>query len=169
MKGSDNVSECIYLDDEGLNEYKEFINNLIKNVDRVSEEISKLREERKYEEIADLYKLRDQMLKAIEERQNTLALVRMVKKSDNENILEIGDLATIELDFGDNDKETCLIKLVSVDSYTENDLECVSINSPLGRALYRRNVGEKSYYMVKNNKVNVTILKKNNKVLKKTQ
>ncbi len=163
------MSECIYLDDEGLNEYKEFINNLIKNVDRVSEEISKLREERKYEEIADLYKLRDQMLKAIEERQNTLALVRMVKKSDNENILEIGDLATIELDFGDNDKETCLIKLVSVDSYTENDLECVSINSPLGRALYRRNVGEKSYYMVKNNKVNVTILKKNNKVLKKTQ
>lgn len=109
------------------------------------------------------------MIRKIEDKRNTLTLVKLIEKENNENILNLGDYATIELDFGDNDKETCLIKLVSVESYTENGMECVSINSPLGRALYIKNVGEKTYYMVNNNKVNVTLLKKNNKVLKKNQ
>ena len=164
--------DSIYLDDEGLKLYKESINNLIKNVDRVNDEISKLRNDLKHDnidKINELYDLRDQMIRKIEDKRNTLTLVKLIDKENNENILNLGDYATIELDFGDNDKETCLIKLVSVESYTENGMECVSINSPLGRALYRKNVGEKTYYMVNNNKVNVTLLKKNNKVLKKKQ
>ena len=164
--------DSIYLDDEGLKLYKESINNLIKSVDRVNDEISKLRNELKHDnidKINELYELRDQMIRKIEDKRNTLTLVKLIEKENNENILNLGDYATIELDFGDNDKETCLIKLVSVESYTENGMECVSINSPLGRALYRKNVGEKTYYMVNNNKVNVTLLKKNNKVLKKKQ
>lgn len=164
--------DSIYLDDEGLKLYKESINNLIKSVDRVNDEISKLRNDLKHdniEKINELYELRDQMIRKIEDKRNTLTLVKLIEKENNENILNLGDYATIELDFGDNDKETCLIKLVSVESYTENGMECVSINSPLGRALYRKNVGEKTYYMVNNNKVNVTLLKKNNKVLKKKQ
>lgn len=164
--------DSIYLDDEGLKLYKESINNLIKNVDRVNDEISKLRNDLKHDnidKINELYELRDQMIRKIEDKRNTLTLVKLIEKENNENILNLGDYATIELDFGDNDKETCLIKLVSVESYTENGMECVSINSPLGRALYRKNVGEKTYYMVNNNKVNVTLLKKNNKVLKKKQ
>lgn len=164
--------DSIYLDDEGLKLYKESINNLIKSVDRVNDEISKLRNDLKHDnidKINELYELRDQMIRKIEDKRNTLTLVKLIEKENNENILNLGDYATIELDFGDNDKETCLIKLVSVESYTENGMECVSINSPLGRALYRKNVGEKTYYMVNNNKVNVTLLKKNNKVLKKKQ
>lgn len=164
--------DSIYLDDEGLKLYKESINNLIKNVDRVNDEISKLRNDLKHDnidKINELYDLRDQMIRKIEDKRNTLTLVKLIDKENNENILNLGDYATIELDFGDNDKETCLIKLVSVESYTENGMECVSVNSPLGRALYRKNVGEKTYYMVNNNKVNVTLLKKNNKVLKKKQ
>ena len=164
--------DSIYLDDEGLKLYKESINNLIKSVDRVNDEISKLRNDLKHDnidKINELYELRDQMIRKIEDKRNTLTLVKLIEKENNENILDLGDTATIELDFGDNDKETCLIKLVSVESYTENGMECVSINSPLGRALYRKNVGEKTYYMVNNNKVNVTLLKKNNKVLKKKQ
>lgn len=163
------MKDCIYLDDEGLKEYKKSIDNLIKNVDRINNEISKLRKDKKIDEANDLYKIKDELLVRIEDKQNTLTLVKLIEKGNNENILDLGDTATIELDFGDDDKETCLIKLVSVESYTENDLECVSINSPLGRALYRKNIGEKTYYMVNNNKVNVTLLKKNNKVLKKTQ
>ena len=164
--------DSIYLDDEGLKLYKESIDNLIKNVDRVNDEISKLRNDLKHDnidKINELYDLRDQMIRKIEDKRNTLTLVKLIEKENNENILNLGDYATIELDFGDNDKETCLIKLVSVESYTENGMECVSINSPLGRALYRKNIGEKTYYMVNNNKVNVTLLRKNNKVLKKTQ
>ena len=166
------MNDCIYLDDEGLKEYKKSIDNLIKSVDRVNDEISKLRNDLKHDnidKINELYELRDQMIRKIEDKRNTLTLVKLIEKENNENILNLGDYATIELDFGDNDKETCLIKLVSVESYTENGMECVSINSPLGRALYRKNVGEKTYYMVNNNKVNVTLLKKNNKVLKKKQ
>lgn len=163
------MNDCIYLDEEGLKEYKKSIENLIKNVDRINDEISKLRKDKKIDEANDLYRIKDELLARIEDKQNTLTLVKLIEKQNSENILDLGDTATIELDFGDDDKETCLIKLVSVDSYTENDLECVSINSPLGRALYRKNIGEKTYYMVKNNRVNVTILKKNNKVLKKTQ
>mgnify|MGYP004465735815 CR=1 FL=1 len=164
--------DSIYLDDEGLKLYKESIDNLIKNVDMVNDEISRLRDDLKHDnidKINELYDLRDQMIRKIEDKKNTLTLVKIIEKENSENILNLGDVATIELDFGEDDKETCLIKLVSVESYTENDLECVSINSPLGRALYRKNVGEKTHYMVKNNKIEVTILKKNNKVLKKTQ
>ena len=163
------MNDCIYLDEEGLKEYKKSIENLIKNVDKINDEISKLRKDKKFDEMNELYTIKDELLARIEDKKNTLTFVKLIEKGNSENILDLGDTATIELDFGDNDKETCLIKLVSVDSYTENDLECVSINSPLGRALYRKNVGEKTYYIVKNNKVNVTILKKNNKVLKKTQ
>ena len=163
------MKDCIYFDEEGLKAYKKSIDNLIKNVDRINNEISKLRKDKKIDEANDLYKIKDELLARIEDKQNTLTLVKLIEKQNSENILDLGDTATIELDFGDDDKETCLIKLVSVDSYTENDLECVSINSPLGRALYRKNIGEKTYYMVNNNKVNVTLLKKNNKVLKKTQ
>lgn len=163
------MKDCIYFDEEGLKAYKKSIDNLIKNVDRINNEISKLRKDKKIDEANDLYKIKDELLVRIEDKQNTLTLVKLIEKGNNENILDLGDTATIELDFGDDDKETCLIKLVSVESYTENDLECVSINSPLGRALYRKNIGEKTYYMVNNNKVNVTLLKKNNKVLKKTQ
>lgn len=163
------MNDCIYLDDEGLKEYKKSIDNLIKNVDRINEEINNLKKDKKFDEIYELYSLREKLLTRIEDKKNTLALVKLIEKENSENVLDLGDTATIELDFGDDDKETCLIKLVSVESYTENDLECVSINSPLGRALYRKNIGEKTYYMVNNNKVNVTLLKKNNKVLKKTQ
>lgn len=163
------MKDCIYFDEEGLKAYKKSIDNLIKNVDRINNEISKLRKDKKIDEANDLYKIKDELLVRIEDKQNTLTLVKLIEKENNENILDLGDTATIELDFGDDDKETCLIKLVSVESYTENGMECVSINSPLGRALYRKNIGEKTYYMVNNNKVNVTLLKKNNKVLKKTQ
>lgn len=61
MKRSEKM-DSIYLDDEGLKLYKKSINNLIKNVDRVNDEISKLRNDLKHDnidKINELYDLRD--------------------------------------------------------------------------------------------------------------
>lgn len=164
------MNESIYLDEDGLKHYKESIDNLIVNVDRISNEISRLRNDNVSEhvdEIHELYVLREQMLKRIDDMRNTLMLVKLIEKENNEDILELGDSATIELNFDDGDKEICNIKLISTESYIDNDTHYVSINSPLGRALYKKEVGSKTYYMIHNNKVNVIIIKKNNKVLKK--
>ena len=49
------MNDCIYLDDEGLKEYKKSIDNLIKNVDRINEEINNLKKDKKFDKMDLLF------------------------------------------------------------------------------------------------------------------
>ena len=89
----------------------------------------------------------------------------------NEEIVEIGDIISIQLSPVDDEPETMLIKLVNEAKNLEQDFIEISINSPLGKSVYKRKVGEITEYKVNNNVFNVTILNKIydlNKIKQKT-
>lgn len=74
------MDDYIYTDDEGLKQYNKLIDNLIRNVNRIDNEIKKLKKNKRYDEIQELYSLREKLLVEIEEKKNTLALVELVEK-----------------------------------------------------------------------------------------
>ncbi len=76
----------------------------------------------------------------------------------NCNTICCGDTVLVELTYYDNEKEQLQITLFDCECDFLNDE--VSISSPLGEAIYNKNVGDKTSYMIKDNGVKVNILKK---------
>ena len=99
---------------------------------------------------ADIRRLKDVMRRAI-----------IVKKQDNENLIDIGD--TVDLIFSINgvaDDEIETFKLVGglADALAGE----ISINSPLGSSIYKKEVGTICGYQVGNKKIEVKIISKQN-------
>lgn len=110
-------------------------------------------------------------------KQERLKKAVIVDKQDNENIVDIGDVLSLTLIFGEDDEETDVYKLSGTEAFNKDEnYNIVSINSPLGQAIYLKPIGETVKYNVNGNtfdvKINEKILeeeKQENKVFKKIQ
>ena len=77
-----------------------------------------------------------------------------------EELVEVGDILNILLSPEDDEPENMVIKLVEEANNNGIDIIEISINSPLGKAIYKHKIGEVTNYKVNDSIFNVTILNK---------
>lgn len=82
-----------------------------------------------------------------------------IEKLDYDQI-NIGDTVRLNAIFAEDDVECIQLTLVGEDGKPEEDK--ISINCPLGNAIFKRRIGETVSYSLANNKVSVEILGKVN-------
>lgn len=93
------------------------------------------------------------------EKRKYLKVVKDNRK--NNNLVNIGDTVVVEIKYSDIDIEKEIIKLTG--KYipnTDNDINEISLNSPLGMSLYKSKIGSTVNYLVGKNEFTVSILSK---------
>ena len=99
---------------------------------------------------AELHKIEDNLSAAI-----------MLERHNNDDMVDIGDIINIDM-FFDDDIEEMTIKIVGARGNMDSDIAEISINSPLGRAVYKKEIGQTCTYLVNGVPVNVLIKSKEN-------
>lgn len=157
----------IYLDKEGYIAHTEAIKNLRNNYKKIDEEINKLRDLRNEDYLQSVINLKTTQ-KGILYRMNKmiddLNYIQIIAKEDNEELVDINDKVNLTLTYSDNECEELELTLIAngkIDSY-----DIVSINSPLGKSIYKKVVGTTSSFKVNGEEVLVTI---NSKIKNKTK
>ncbi len=86
--------------------------------------------------------------------------IKVVKESNSESsIVNINDNVLLLLKYDIDDEEEEVIKLTG--KYMPNsDIGEISLNSPLGKVIYKKKIGSKVSYVVNEKKIEVEILKK---------
>ena len=79
------------------------------------------------------------------------------------DIVNVNDVVSLNLLFAKDDKEFITIRLVGGTSEKDDE---VSLNSPLGKAIYRKKIGDVAMYTVNDKKINVEIVSIENRTEK---
>ena len=80
----------------------------------------------------------------------------------NENFIDIEDTLKILICYSNDDTEEYNLKLTG--KYlpeSKNDIQEISLNSPLGKSLYGKNIHKKIFFDINDKKVEIIILEKN--------
>ena len=145
----------ILLDENG---YKEYL-DLKKSLEKTKIDLL---------EKTDRYNINEQLLRKIASLNNEIERInsilntaKLITKHDNKDLLDIGDIVKIKLYFEEGIEEDTYELVAGSNDYSSTIIK-LSINSPLGKALYKRKVNDEVYYTYDNNKVRVQILEKVN-------
>lgn len=84
--------------------------------------------------------------------------IKIIHKQQNKQLIDIDDIIKLEIEYKTDDKEIEEFKLVG-NNIAKSDNE-ITINSPLGRAIYLKKVNDKVKYKVNDNYIYVHILEK---------
>lgn len=104
-------------------------------------------------------------INSLQERIKNVEIVKIQNLDDN--TVNIDDFIDINLVFDDDDQEKMIVQLVGEEASALDDK--VSINSPLGKAIYGHKIGETVSYSVNNNEIHVDLLRKVKKIGKKNE
>ena len=85
----------------------------------------------------------------------------IVEKNADKEAIDIDDTVNCYLINSQNDKEEFTFKLVSYRGKNKGAIQEVSISSPLGKAVYKKNIGETIPYIADGNRLAVEIISKN--------
>ena len=153
------MQKVLYLDKEGIIEHKKSIENLLINLGRIEEKMNILKENNfdkiEYEELLDL---RDNIKERILAKKSQKIIE--IEKNNNEDILDINDVVRVKTYFSEIDTEEETYQLVGGLTDYSSDIIKLSINTPLGKVLYKSKVGDTTYYDLNNEKIKVEILEK---------
>lgn len=85
------------------------------------------------------------------------------KKSTSDDIIDIGDILTIKVIYDIDDIEEYTIKLTGKYMIDNNaKIKEISLNSPIGRSIYLRNINDNNIsYYVNDKKISIKIINKN--------
>ena len=87
------------------------------------------------------------------------ATIIETETSDNDSV-EVGSVVTLIVDYGDNDKDTIYGELVALPKKSELNLSQITLNSPIGKAIFMHKVEEEvSCTLPNGNKVKILISK----------
>ncbi len=93
----------------------------------------------------------------------------IVEEKQVKNLVNINDTIRVILEFSEGDTEEEIIKLTGryiPKIHTDSVLE-VTLNSPVGRAIYQSKIPSTTYYEINNQQVKIKILEKLNTLEKK--
>lgn len=102
----------------------------------------------------------DNMLKT----KKHLKIIKTIPKENN--LINIGDILKVKIYYSNEDVEETTIKLTGnfipiIEN--ENDIQEITLNSPLGKALYLKNIEDNDInYDVNDNRIKITIIEKIN-------
>lgn len=166
--------DCLYLDEEGYKKYVEKTNQLKSDYDTISALISKIVLEGRKEDADTNYEslmvTRKNLKQTIESREKEIQKIKIVSRNENSEFIDIGAVVKVSLQFPNGSVEEETFELVADDNDFDCDIPKISVNVPLGKCVYRKNVGDFDSYDIRDGKVLVTILEKVKvKSLKKTE
>lgn len=162
-------TEKIYLDQKGYQQYLQEIEALKEKLNENNRQKSSAYtsavgdgwhdnfefEEAKREEFKIMGLLRDKI-----EGLNRIVIIEKDEKSQNDdNLVDIDDYVSVLLLMPNNEIEHMIFRLVASLS-TSRDVKEISLNSPMGKAVYGKKVGEIGKYQVNENVFSVQILAK---------
>lgn len=171
-------SDYIYLDQEGYNEFLKEINTLEEEKARKAKEvldiIKEMSEEEANQELEEAKIWRHKIEQEINYRKNKLSIIRIIERTlGTEDIIDINDYVTIKMILNENDYEIFTVKLITNGIPTfDKEIKEITTDSPLGKSIYQKKIGEKTSYTVNNKQINVEILSKSKtkeNILKLTQ
>lgn len=101
----------------------------------------------------------------IENMLRTKKYLKIVETKTRDNkLINIGDVLKVKIHYSNDDIEETIIKLTGnfiPIIEMENDIQEITLNSPLGNALYLKNLEDSDInYYVNNNKIKITIIEK---------
>ena len=137
------------------------------NLGRIEEKLNDIKDDHLAH--AELSTYKERLKQRIQIKKNNLRNIEIIKDNKNDLLINTDDIIKIKVFYPNNDIEEEIYKLVARDVDYESSIEEVSINSPLGKALYNSSVNDTVYYDVKDKKIKVEILEKVNtkKLIKK--
>ena len=152
----------IKLDENGFNELKEKIENLKINKSKIAKELyiltSKDFDVDRYNELKRLDHIISVRIRSMVEQLESAVIVE--ENDKKEEIVNIGDIITLRLFFDnvvdEDDYEVC--------TFADSDdslLNKLSINSPLGSAVYKKKIGDIVFLIQGKEKTKVEIIRKN--------
>ena len=111
-----------------------------------------------YEEAMRKNRMIDEEIREMLKQEKKLKCIDDTKDS---NYVNIDDIITIEFIYSDDDREIDKIKLTGK-FIPDTDLEIkeITLNSPIGRAIYKKKIGEICSYQVGSNSVSIKIIEK---------
>ena len=98
----------------------------------------------------------------LQRRYDELSRVVIIEKKENSETVEIGDTIKLHTIFSEDKFEEKLFKIVGGMPNFNLDVEIqeISINSPIGKAIYQKQIGETCKYSVNNRQFTVLIKEK---------
>jgi len=159
----------IYLDKEGYD-------NFLEDIEELKRKLNANNKERKnafdagagdgwdspeFEEI----ERNERMLSGeLQRKYDELSRVVIIEKKANSDVVNIGDIIKADMYYSDDDIEEELFKLVGgMPAFDLNaGIQEISINSPIGDAIYQRKIGDKCSYSVNGSQFYVLIKEKLN-------
>lgn len=156
----------ILLDENGYNQYLEELNKLkeisIKNSTIGSESYKDAVGDGWHDNFAFEETMRESRLisnrinKMIQEQEK----ISIVKRNNISNdIIDIGDILTIKVIYSEEDTETLNIKLTGK-YLPKKDSNEITLNSPIGKAIYQKNINDNIYYLVNDKKIIIKVIDK---------
>ena len=151
MKEDNNI---IYLDEEGYNAYLQDIENTRKELGK----ISKMRLENHLHDADDAKREEYKIIGELTEKLQKLQKIQVIKTNDIKDLICINDFVTVDMMFSEDDVEECMFKLVASNTPDTNaSIPEITINSPLGKAVYLQEVGYLGNYSVEGNEISFLI------------
>lgn len=103
------------------------------------------------------------IIQEIRSIRDKISKVQIVERQNDENLIDINDIITINYLFDDNSTELFEFKLVGTSAQIiDVEIPEISINSPLGKSVYHQAVGNRTTFTVNNNTFNIEIINKKN-------
>lgn len=161
---NDKKNETVYLDKAGYDA-------LLQSIEQLKEELQKNNMERKKafgSGFGDRYSLEIEEIERTSTRisgqlkmlYEELSKVVVIEKHNDKQLIDIGDTIVVDIMFSSDDSEEVVIKIVGGNGNFDTDIQEVSINSPLGSAVYKRKVGDTCSYSVDDRNISVLIKQK---------
>lgn len=124
-------------------------------------------------EFEEIERIDNMLMCELNTKYEMLSRVVIIKRNDDVDTVNLGDVVRTTIFGVDDEPEEKLFKIIGgMPSFDlESEIQEVSINSPAGRAMFQKNIGETVTYSVNNMDFTIIIheivdIKKDNKVKK---
>ena len=161
------MEEKIYLNQNGYDDY-------LKKIEQKEKELADLRIYKGTEAIYQgdtwhdnptLYQTElkeNALMMEISKMKKQLNNIEIVENSGDSKLIDFGDIIKIYIYFSDNDYEEEIFKLVGTTPDLKSNVQEISINSPLGKSIYHKKIGDVGNYKVEEKEIKFKIVEKLN-------
>lgn len=159
--------ETIYLDQQGYNEF-------LKSIERIENALKKNNMGRKEAfdsgagdgwdspEFEEIERNNTRLTGELLRKKDELSRIVIIEKHNNQETVDVGDVILVDMIYAVDDTEEMTLKIVGGDVNIDADIQEVSINSPLGSSVYKKQIGDTCYYSVNDRNFSVMIKEKVN-------
>lgn len=93
----------------------------------------------------------------LQHRYEELTRIVIVEKHNEDEIIDIGDTLVTDMIYSADDSEELIFTLVGTDGNMHSEIQEVSINSPLGKSVYKKKIGDTCTYSVNGRQFSVLL------------